>query len=143
MQLTRAADYAVRIMIHLATLSPGARPSAKALAEAGEIPEQFVGKVLQALARFRLITAHRGMNGGFALAVPPEKVTLLDVVEAMEGPTHLNVCMEYGQGCTRKGRCPAHHVWVKAQEAMTGVLRSATIASLAASAVQIAKAQER
>ncbi len=132
MQLTRAADYAVRIMVHLATLPPGSRPNRAVLAEAGDIPEHFVGKVLQALARARLIESHRGMNGGFALAVPPNKVTLLEVIEALEGPTQLNVCLSRGTTCSRKKNCPAHCVWAEAQAAMTRVLRKSTIASLAA-----------
>ena len=134
MQLTRAADYAVRIMIHLATLPPGSRTNRAALAEAGEIPEHFVGKIVQTLSKAGLIASHRGAGGGFALALPPERVSILDVVEAVEGPTHLNACVAPGLSCTRKPWCPAHFVWVEAQEAMTAVLRRATIAQLARTA---------
>ncbi|HWC01002.1 MAG TPA: Rrf2 family transcriptional regulator [Bryobacteraceae bacterium] len=132
MQLTRAADYAVRIMIHLATLPAGARPNRAALAEAGEIPEHFVGKVLQSLARARLIDSQRGMNGGYGLAVEPHRITMLEVIEAIEGTTQLNVCLAPGPSCGRKWWCPAHSVWVEAQDAMTRVLRRTTIGSLAA-----------
>jgi Rrf2 family protein len=133
MQVTRAADYAVRIMIHLATLPPGSRPNRAALAEAGDIPEHFVSKILQTLTRAGFISSQRGMHGGFALAVPPERITLLDVLEAIEGPTQLNACLAAaGDGCSRKGWCPAHLVWVEAQNAMTRVLRQATIGRLAA-----------
>ncbi len=132
MQLTRAADYAVRIMIHLATLPPGSRPNRAALSEAGDIPEHFVGKVLQSLARARLIDSHRGMNGGFALAMPASKITLLDVIEALEGPTQLNACLSKGTTCNRTKHCPAHCIWAEAQGAMTRVLKRSTIAALAA-----------
>ena len=131
MQLTRAADYAVRIMIHLATLPSGTRTNRAALAEAGEIPEHFVGKIVQRLSRAGLIASHRGVGGGFALAVPAERVSVLDVMEAVEGPTQLNACVAPGMSCTRKSWCPAHFVWLEAQEAMTAVLRRATIAKLA------------
>jgi Rrf2 family protein len=133
MQLTRAADYAVRIMIQLAGLPAGSRPNRAALAEAGEIPEHFVAKILQSLGRAGLIDSQRGMNGGFTLARPPEQVTLLEVVEAIEGPTRLNVCLLGGASCARKKWCPAHVAWTEAQEAMTGVLRRFTIAMLAES----------
>jgi Rrf2 family protein len=133
MQLTRAADYAVRIMIHLAALPPGSRPNRAALAVAGDIPEHFVAKILQSLARAGLIDSQRGMNGGFTLARAPEEVTLLEIVEALEGPTRLNVCLIPGDSCGRKAWCPAHVVWAEAQEAMTSVLRRFTIAKLAAS----------
>ncbi len=131
MQLTRAADYAVRIMIHLASLPPGSRPNRTALAQAGEVAEQFLAKVLQSLTRAGLIDSQRGMKGGFALAKPPEQITILDIVEAVEGPVTLNVCLATGESCGRKSWCPAHRVWAEAQEAMLNVLRNATIASLA------------
>lgn len=133
MQLTKAADYAVRIMIQLATLPPGERVNRIALAEAGDIPEHFVGKILQTLCKAGLIASHRGSKGGFALAAPAERVSVLDIVEAVEGPTQLNACMAQGFGCSRKTWCPAHPVWVEAQQAMTAVLRRATIAALARS----------
>jgi Rrf2 family protein len=131
MQLTRAADYGVRVMIHLAMLPPGSRSTGAALALAGDIPPQFVLKVLQALARARLIESHRGTGGGFALALDPERITMLDVIEAIEGPTGLNLCLGPNSCCDRRTWCPAHRVWVEAQAALTGVLRRATIASLA------------
>ena len=131
MQLTRAADYAVRMMIHLATLPSDSRTNRAALAVACEIPEPFVGKILQSLTRAGLIASHRGVNGGFALTRSPGSVSILDVIEAVEGPTLLNICIRPGDSCTRKSWCPAHTVWVEAQHAMTAVLRRATLASLA------------
>ena len=120
MQLTRAADYAVRIMVHLAALPPGSRPNRAAVAAAGDIPEHFVAKILQSLARAGLIDSQRGMNGGFTLARSPEEVTLLEVVEAIEGPTRLNACLIPGDSCKRKEWCPAHAAWAEAQEAIWG-----------------------
>ena len=130
MQLTRAADYAVRVMIHLATLPPDTRTNRASLAETGEVPVHFLSKILQALTRARLIHSHRGVTGGFSIQCDPEKTTLLQVVEAIEGPLHLNVCVTPGQACVRQTWCPAHRLWAEAQQAMIGVLRSATIAEL-------------
>lgn len=134
MQLTRAADYAVRIMMHLAGLPAGSRPNRAALAEAARVPEAFVGKILQSLARAGFIDSQRGIKGGFSLLIPPENITLLDVVEAIEGPTRLNACLFAGDSCGRKEWCPAHRAWEDAQDAMTGVLRRTTIAMLATAA---------
>jgi len=131
MQLTRAADYAVRVMIHLATLPPGTRVNRDSLAAASEVPTHFLSKVLQVLARARLIVAHRGTSGGFALAVPAEQISVLRVVEAVEGPIALNACATNGPGCSRQGWCPAHLVWLEAQAALTQVLKNASIARLA------------
>jgi Rrf2 family protein len=131
MQLTRAADYAVRMMIHLATLPPGSRINRSALAAGSSVPEPFVGKILQTLTKSGLIDSQRGMNGGFALAASPEVISILDIVEAVEGPTTLNICIKPGATCDRKAWCPAHPVWCEAQDAMAAVLRRAKLASLA------------
>lgn len=134
MQLTRAADYAVRVMIHLTTLPPGTRINRDGLAAASEIPTHFLSKVLQVLVRARLIVAHRGTSGGFALALPAEHISILMVVEAVEGPIALNFCAPNGPGCSRQGWCPAHFVWQEAQAALTQVLQNASIARLAGEA---------
>jgi Rrf2 family protein len=131
MQLTRAADYAVRVMIHLAGLPSGTRVSLQALAQAADVPEQFLSKVLQTLARHRLIQSRRGASGGFELAADPERVSLFDVVEAVEGPFRLNLCLGPGVGCERSSWCAAHVVWARAQEVLEAELREATIARLA------------
>ncbi len=131
MQLTRAADYAVRVMIHLAGLPPGVRSSRDELAAAAECPEQFLSKVLQNLTRAGLVVSHRGNTGGFELPVEHRETTLLEVVEAIEGPIRLNVCLTSEHACTRQDWCPAHSVWGEAQNAMVAVLRKATIAGLA------------
>jgi Rrf2 family protein len=130
MQLTRAADYAVRVMIHLAGLPPETRASRAELAVAAECPEQFLSKVLQSLTRAGLVLSHRGNTGGFELPNMKPTVTLLEIVEAIEGPMRLNVCLS-DHSCTRQERCPAHDVWVDAQAAMAQVLRSANIGDLA------------
>ncbi len=135
MQLTRAADYAVRVMIHLAGLPPATRVQRAALAQAGDVPESFMSKVLQALVRARLITSRRGVDGGFELMCSPETVSLLDVVEAIEGPIQLNFCLTPGDPCARHTSCPAHNVWAEAQAAMTTVLKRASLADLAKRAV--------
>jgi Rrf2 family protein len=131
MQLTRAADYAVRVMIHLAELPPSTRASRAELAEAAECPEQFLSKVLQSLTRAGLVLSHRGNTGGFELPNMHRTATLLDVVEAIEGPIRLNVCLNSDRSCARQGWCPAHDVWNAAQAAVAEVLRGATIAGMA------------
>lgn len=131
MQLTRAADYAVRVMIHLAGLPPETRASRAELAVAAECPEQFLSKVLQSLTRAGLVLSHRGNTGGFELPNTHRQATMLDVVEAIEGPMRLNVCLTSDCACGRQGWCPAHDVWANAQAAVAQVLRGTTITQLA------------
>jgi Rrf2 family protein len=131
MQLTRAADYAVRVMIHMAGLPPGTRTSRTELATAAGCPDQFLSKVLQDLTRAGLVVSHRGNTGGFELPTVRGTASVLEVVEAVEGPLRLNVCLTHDHACERQQWCPAHTVWAKAQEALVGVLRGTTISELA------------
>jgi Rrf2 family protein len=131
MQLTRAADYAVRVMVHLATLPPHERALLPSLARATNTPESFLSKVLQALARARLITSRRGQSGGFEILPSGRCATMRDVIEAIDGPIHLNVCVVSPRSCGRSTWCPAHPVWERAQQAMLAVLSEATVAELA------------
>lgn len=131
MQLTRAADYAVRVMVHLAGLPPGSRISRDDLAKAAECPEQFLSKVLQGLTRTGLVVSHRGNLGGFELPESRRSASILDIVEAIEGPLHLNTCLAPGPTCTRQSWCPVHVVWAAAQSAMATVLKAATVDDLA------------
>ena len=131
MQLTRAADYAVRVMIHLAGLPPGKRVSRSELSAAAECPEQFLCKVLQNLTRAGLVISHRGNTGGFELEELHRSASVLEIVEAVEGPIRLNLCLNSERACARQAWCPAHCVWADAQAALLGVLREATISKLA------------
>src|SRR5208282_644648 len=141
MQLTRAADYAVRVMIHLAGLPPGTRASRTQLAEAAECPEQFLSKVLQGLARAGLLVSHRGNTGGFELPEKHRSGTLLQVIESIEGPIRLNSCLNADPSCSRQAWCPAHEVWVEAQRAMLEVLRSASLQDLAQRATTVRRSE--
>jgi len=132
MHITRAADYAVRVMVHLAGLPAGSCVARPELTLATGTPDSFLAKVLQQLVQAGMITSRRGSGGGFRLAITPEAISLLDVIEAIEGPTQLNACLEPGPSCERKSWCAAHAVWVEAQLALQAVLRSASIAELAA-----------
>lgn len=132
MQLTRAADYAVRVLIHLATLPAHERALLPALAKATEAPESFLSKVLQALVRARMIASRRGQSGGFEILLRGRQASMHEVIEAIDGPIRLNVCLVSGRSCNRKMCCPAHPVWVQAQQAMLDVLSRTRISELAA-----------
>jgi Rrf2 family protein len=131
MQITRATDYAVRIMIYLAALQSETRVAAPELARGIEAPESFVSKILQQLVQRGMVTSHRGAGGGFQLAVRPETISLLDIVEMVEGPLQINLCLPGEATCDRKSWCGAHPIWSEAQNALKSVLASASIARLA------------
>jgi Rrf2 family protein len=135
MQLTRAADYAVRVMIQLATMPGHERAMLPALAKSTGAPLSFLSKVLQALCRAGFIVSRRGQSGGFEILPPGREATIRSVIEAIDGPISLNVCLVSGASCNRQSYCPAHPIWEKAQEAMLDVLDAATVAELAGQAV--------
>ena len=135
MQLTRAADYAVRVMVHLATLPAEKRAFLPDLSEATSAPESFLSKVMQALSRAGLVTSKRGKAGGFAILQRGREATMREVIEAIDGPICLNLCLNRGKDCERKSWCPAHPVWARAQRAMIDVLMSVTVAAMALKAL--------
>lgn len=137
MQLTRAADYGVRVMLHLAKIGQNRRVSLPALVASTAAPASFLSKVLQQLTRARLITSRRGPNGGFQISTRGRQASMCEVLDAIDGPMCLNLCLSDSRTCPRKSWCPAHPVWVKAQKALLDVLSSARIADLASGTAPI------
>lgn len=130
MQITRAADYAVRVIVHLSSLPQGSRLQRSELVRLSEAPESFLSKVLQRLVWSGLITSRRGGRGGFELAISPKQISVLRIVEAIDGPIHLNFCAPGAIGCDRSPECAVHPVWIEAQTALVKVLGAANIAKL-------------
>jgi Rrf2 family protein len=131
MQLTRAADYGVRVMIHLASADPVSRSSLTELADAAEVSPAFLSKVLQRLVRSGLVASRRGKKGGFELLDRGRGASLLEILQALDGVPELNLCLLSG-GCHRSPWCAAHTVWQEAQDRMREVLSSATLEQLVA-----------
>jgi Rrf2 family protein len=127
MHLTRAADYGVRVMVHLG--GSGARTSLSALAAAAEVSPAFLSKILQRLVHAGLVVSHRGKRGGFELPDKGRDSTLLDILTALDGVPALNLCLLSG-GCHRSPRCAAHLVWLQAQARVIESLSSATLRQL-------------
>jgi Rrf2 family protein len=132
MQLTRAADYALCAMIHLASQTEAKRAFLPDLAHTTGAPEGFLSKVLQSLCLVGFVASHRGQFGGFEILPVGRAATVAADIQSIEGPISLNVCMDAEISCSRKSFCPAHPVWVEAQAAMLAVLNAKTVADLAA-----------
>jgi Rrf2 family protein len=131
MQLTRGADYGVRVMVHLAGLEREARVNLADLAEATEAPPTFLAKVLQQLVRAGYVVSHRGQRGGFSLAGVERSPSLLEIIDALDGLPPLNDCLKATGACERRAWCGAHVVWLEAQARMREVLAGATLDTLA------------
>lgn len=133
MRLTRQGDYAVRVMLDLASHASD-MPIRRAQIQARQdVPAAYLAKIIQALARADLVRTRAGARGGVTLNAPAEAVTLLQVIEAVEGPIRLNRCVEAPGACPRDRFCPVHPVWMRLQTLLTREL-GVTIAALADSA---------
>lgn len=130
MVITRATDYAVRILAALSN-APGKRVKTADLAAATAVPREYLSKVVSPLVRRGWVQSHRGAGGGFSVAARGQDITLLDLVELFEGPVHLQTCTG-PSGCEFLPHCPAHSVWVEAEEELRRVLAKYNIAELAA-----------
>jgi len=131
-RLTRAGEYAVRCMMFLSCLGVGRVGSRLEIAQAMDIPAQFLGKIAQQVARAGFIEIVQGPKGGFRLVVPPEKVTLLDVIEAVIGAIYLNDCLMRPESCHRSLTCTVYRVWQKARHQLRQTLDETNFASLQA-----------
>jgi Rrf2 family transcriptional regulator, iron-sulfur cluster assembly transcription factor len=132
MELTRKAEYAIRGMLYLARQQEGNISMLIDIAGAVEAPRTFLAKIFQELAKTGLIKSTRGVKGGFVLARPPERITLREIVEAIEGPIMPNQCL-MGEGvCTFQNTCPVHPVWRRLQAVTKGILDEVTLKTLSA-----------
>lgn len=128
MQITRQADYALRAVIYLARLADGEKASTKDIAEEQQIPPSFLAKIVSQLSIAGLIQTSRGARGGVSLAKPPEDISILEVVEAIDGPLLLNECTNNPETCPFGEDCPLHHIWCEAKNDLHEKLATATFA---------------
>ena len=131
MQISRRADYGVRVILDLATNCRQERASTHEIAARQNIPSPFLAKIISQLALAGLITTYRGAGGGVSLSRPSSEISLLNVIEALEGPIALNRCVTDPEGCPQNDRCPVHNVWIRAQAELIALLAATTFDQLA------------
>lgn len=130
LELTKRGDYAVRAMLALARAPRAERLSVRRIAEAMDIPGRFLPQVMTDLVRAGLVEAISGRSGGYRLTRPASHISLLQVVEAVEGDSRRRTCVLRGGPCGLDGHCDVHDVFFAAQDAMLSTLSSASLASL-------------
>jgi len=134
MQITRQADYAVHAVLHLAKMKKGERAATSSVAKEQRIPPSFLAKIVSQLSIAGLLHTSRGARGGVMLARDPKDITLLEVVEAIDGPIQLNECVAEGGLCAFDNNCPIRSVWCEAQDELVTRLRQTDFAQLLAKA---------
>ena len=131
MEITQQADYAIRAVLELALHPQDARLFSNEIARRQNIPAPFLTKIFARLAAAGIVTTQRGVNGGIRLTRPADQVTLLQVVEAIDGPITLNRCVRSPEGCARRVACVVHPVWLKICSELRTQLHSCHFAMLA------------
>ena len=134
MEISRRTDYGVRVILDLASLPPDGRASTQEIAARQSVPSPFLAKIIAQLSVAGFVSTHRGAGGGVALSRPASQISLLQVVEALEGPVRLNRCLIQPDACPRNGRCPVHEVLAQAQAELTSRLEGTTFEMLVESA---------
>jgi Rrf2 family protein len=119
-------------MLALASAPAGEWISVRRIAASMTIPARFLPQVMQDLVRAGLVDGRMGRTGGYRLARVPAAISLLDVIDAVEGDSRRATCVLRGGPCGRDGYCAVHHVFFEAQEAMLDRLSEATLAEMAA-----------
>jgi Rrf2 family protein len=130
LRISRKIDYGLRAMIYLASIDPNAVVPFREIARQMLVPEDFLAKILKTLVDQGLVKSTRGPHGGYALAKPAAEISFLDVIEGVEGPVAINVCLDGEDPCGKASACTMVGVWKEGQEKMLEVYRQAKLADL-------------
>lgn len=127
--IRRNTEYAIRALVHLAACK-GEVVSAKEIAEAQDIPIEFLQKILQRLGRAGLVVSHRGAAGGFSLARKPSEINLLEVITVMQGCPAVNKCFLGREACERAPTCKLKYNWLVLEQKISEFLADVTLQDL-------------
>ncbi len=133
-RLSRGSEYAIRGMLHLALQPQGKISFIDEISAAQKVPRAYLAKIFQTLTKKGFLRSVRGPGGGFALRKDPAEITLLDVIEAMEGEISLNECLIHAGYCEMDSICPVHDIWREAQARFLEFLSECDFSKLAESA---------
>lgn len=127
---SNACAYAIRALTRLAALRPDGYALLDELCDESDLPRHFVAKIFQDLVRKGLLVSAKGRGGGFALARSPEKISLYDIVAAVDGTEQLEACVVGFAKCDDKQPCPQHEQWKPIRQQLRGYLQKTTLANM-------------
>ena len=132
MKISRKADYALRAVLYISKQPTDIRNSINTIAEAESVPRDFLAKILKELTRAEILKSYQGVHGGYQMAKSPSQVSVLDVIESMDGQLGINLCVrgEDGCDCEKSGRCSMFTFWDKLQKQLKTILKSETMVKL-------------
>jgi FeS assembly SUF system regulator len=129
LRVSKLTDYATVVMTCLATRGDGVM-SAQALAERARLETPTVSKLLKQLAQAGLVASSRGINGGYRLARPADRISIADIVVAMEGPIGMTECSAHSGACGHEPHCGVRVNWQRINHAIAGALASVSLADM-------------
>ena len=127
MKISTKGRYGLRILIDLAMHDPGKPRLIRDIAQSQQISEKYISRLVIDLRRAKLVRSVRGINGGFHLAKLPEEITLLEVLETMEGPISVVDCVRSPEKCKRQTLCPARDIWQKLNDGIRELTAEITL----------------
>lgn len=130
MQVSRKVDYALRAVSYLASQADGRPLPVSEIAERRRIPKKFLEKIIKDLIRADLVLSHRGAHGGYTLSRPAASISFRQVIEAVEGPILLNVCVTEQTDCSILASCSMQKVWLEGQRRLLEYFEGTTLADL-------------
>jgi Rrf2 family protein len=133
MIFTNATEYAIRGLAELSGRSTGGNMLLDQLVTGTDLPRDFMAKIFQKLVRGGILVSAKGRGGGFALARPGHQISLMQVIEAMEGPQLLDRCVVGLERCNDQMPCPQHDLYKPIRQRLKDYLNTTTVADLASS----------
>lgn len=128
--LSKSGVHAVRALVVLAGLPAGEYRGAVAVANQTGAPKNYLGKLLQLLARRGLVASQKGLGGGFRLAVRPDEISLFDVIDSIEDTSRWSECILGNPTCSDVNPCSVHEKWGPVRDAYLDLLKTTTIVDL-------------
>ncbi len=135
--------YAIRGLSRIAMIGPDRNVLIDEICDGTDLPKHFVAKILQQLVRDGLLTSTKGRGGGFALARTPEKITLFEIVAAVDGDQQFDQCAVGLAKCDDDQPCPMHDKWSKVRDRIEKLLRTTTLKQMSETLAQKLRAQQR
>lgn len=130
MQVSRRVDYALRAAIYLARQDPERAASVTEISSTEAIPKKFLEKIIQDLIHAGLVRSRRGAHGGYLLSRPASEISFKEVMEAVEGPIALNVCVGDPHVCSVSTTCGMQHIWAEGQRRLIDYFASTKLTEL-------------
>ena len=132
LRLSKKADYALMAMKHLALRGDSGSSSAREIAEQYDIPIELLAKVLQRLVRNGLLASHQGTRGGYQLARVPARISVADVIQAIDGPVTVTACSTDDHNCDQYTKCSIRDPLWKIKNRIVDALSTVSVAEMAA-----------